>query len=98
RIPYAMLAEELMQFARRTLWDEAAAAFASAPGALDRPFALNCLAASVYDRLARLHADDEYRAVAVIAAGADYRGDAARILSAQSTAVDDLGVERAWYG
>src|SRR5207244_6229805 len=27
RLPYAMLAEELMQFARRTLWDEPAGGF-----------------------------------------------------------------------
>jgi hypothetical protein len=98
RIPYAMLAEELMQFARRTLWDEKAAAFVAAPGARDRPFALNCAAASVYGRLARLHAADEYRAVAVFAADADYRGDAARILSAQSETLGDLGMERALYG
>jgi hypothetical protein len=98
RIPYAMLAEELMQFARRTLWDEAAGVFAADPGMPDRPFVLNCAAAGVYLRIAALHTEGNYRDAAVIATDADYRGDAARILSAQSARLGDLGVERAVYG
>ena len=61
RLPYSMLAEELMQFVARTLWD------AGAPGFVDgepasKPFALNCEAASVLCRLAALHGSDEYLA------------------------------------
>lgn len=98
RIPYAMLGEELMQFVRRALWDEAAGAFAAAPDAREHPFALNCAAASVYCALAALHAEDGYRAAAVISADADYRRDAARILASQSERVPGLELERARYG
>ncbi len=35
-------------------------------------------------RLAALHADPDYRGAAVIAGGADYRGEASRILAAES--------------
>ena len=52
-------------------------------------FVTNCEAACVLSRLAALHRDDEYRAAAVLAVDADYRGDAARILAAQSTRVVD---------
>jgi hypothetical protein len=65
RLPYSMLAEELIQPARR------------AP-AVDLGPA--CAAARVLCRLAALHGDRDYRAAAVIAPGADYRNDAARIL------------------
>ena len=60
RLPYSMLAEELMQGARDV--------------------AVDCDAALVFCRLAALHANAEYRAAAVLAPGADYRADAARIL------------------
>jgi len=68
RLPYSMLAEELIQTSRPALSGPLACATA-------------CAAARVLCRLARLHDDAEYRAAAVIAGGADYRGDAARILS-----------------
>jgi hypothetical protein len=71
RLPYSMLAEELMQIARREPWP-------------DTDLIGQCGAARVLCRLASLHDDDGYRGAAVIAAGADYRGDAARILAAQS--------------
>jgi hypothetical protein len=75
RLPYSMLAEELMQTARRTAPDEA-----------DRDMmVVYCEAARVFCRLATLHDDADYRKAAVIATDADYRGDAARILAAQST-------------
>jgi hypothetical protein len=74
RLPYSMLAEELMQTARRTASDEAD------PDAI----LANCEAARVLCRLAALHGDADYRKAAVIASDADYRGDAARILAAQS--------------
>ncbi|MBI4485914.1 MAG: hypothetical protein HY655_07880 [Acidobacteria bacterium] len=98
RIPYGMLAEELMQFAHRTLWDDDAGAFAAASGARDHPFALNCAAAGVYCALAALHQEEDYRAAAVISAGADYRGDAERILASQSESVPPLALECALYG
>jgi hypothetical protein len=50
-----------------------------------RPFGLNCDAVRVLCRLAALHHDDDYRHVAVVAADADYRSDAERILMAQSS-------------
>ena len=66
-----MLAEELIQDARRGPWDEG-------------DLIVHCGAARVLCRLAALHADDAYRGAAVIATGADYRGDASRILESQS--------------
>jgi hypothetical protein len=74
RIPYAMLSEELVQSARRAWWDGAARRF-------DAPFDVNCDAAGVLYRLAALHRDPQYVSAAVVAAGADYDGDAAAILS-----------------
>jgi hypothetical protein len=79
RLPYSMLAEELMQTARRVDPDRAS------PTA----FVTHCDAARVFCRLAALHDDAEYRKAAVILSDADYRGDAARILAAQSTRVVD---------
>jgi hypothetical protein len=98
RVPYAMLAEELMQFARRTLWDESAGAFVAAAGARDHPFPLNCAAVGVFCRLASLHGADDYRAAAVVVPGVDYRRDAARILESQSVQLDHEGLARAHYG
>jgi uncharacterized protein YyaL (SSP411 family) len=84
RLPYSMLAEELMQFARRSLWDEEAGAFRAST--LDRHQSLidNCNAARVLCRLAALHADPEYVKTAVVAPAADYASDAARVLSRES--------------
>jgi len=58
RLPYSMLAEELMQ-----------------------RHADDCETARVLCRLAALHGNPDYRAAAVVAPGADYRADAARILA-----------------
>lgn len=71
RVPYSMLAEELMAVAVREL----------APGA-DLP--IQCEAVRVLCRLAALHDDPGYRGAAVIATGADYRVEASRILDGQS--------------
>ena len=71
RLPYSMLAEELMAIARRE----------PSP---DADLVIQCDAARVLCRLAALHDDPGYRGAAVIATGADYRADAWRILSAQS--------------
>ena len=70
RLPYSMLAEELIAIAGRD---------ASSAGVV-----IACEAAHVFCRLARLHDDPDYRGAAVIATGADYRAEASRILSAQS--------------
>lgn len=79
RLPYSMLAEELVQHARRTAWDARASVFSDGdPGA--PPFAVNCEAARVLCRLAVLHDRDDYRRAAVVAPAADYRGDVSAML------------------
>ena len=97
-----MLAEELMQYARRMLWTQAG-------GFLDwlgdgtfvrpdeKPFALNCEAARVLRRLAALHDTDEYREVAVIAPGADYRRDATETLTSVAGQYRGHGAAAAIY-
>src|SRR6185503_13251957 len=56
RLPYSMLAEELIQHAQRDAWDVG-------------DVVVHCEAARVFCRLAALHDDPEYRGAAVIAAG-----------------------------
>jgi hypothetical protein len=70
RLPYAMLAEELMQASSRV--------------SAGRDFTIECEAARVFCRLAAVHDDDDYRAAAVIAPDANYRSDASRMLAALS--------------
>jgi hypothetical protein len=82
RLPYAMLAEELFQFARRTWGDEEASLFREERGA--DPFTPNCEAVAFLGALSRLHDDDTYRKAAVLAPGAEYREDARRLISALS--------------
>ena len=97
RLPYGMLAEELVLFARRTRWDDDQAAFRTDEGG--DGFALNCEAARVLCRLASLHHDDDYRHVAVVAVGADYHADAERILTAQALSAHDRDLaDAAAYG
>ena len=71
RLPYSMLAEELMQTARRL-------------PASGEDMAAECAAARALCRLAALHDDADYCKAATIASGADYRADAARMLAAQA--------------
>ena len=97
RLPYSMLAEELMQFVARTLGDPPAPGFVEGDSG-EKPFTLNCEAASVLCRLAALHASDEYQRAAVVAAGADYGRDAGRILQWLAPAAPDLGLAGAVYG
>jgi hypothetical protein len=97
RLPYSMLAEELMQFAARTLGDAAAAGFTDGD-TTSKPFALNCEAASVLHRLSALHRSDEYREAAVIAPSADYGRDAERILRWLAPEVPEAGFAGAVYG
>ena len=62
-LPYSMLAAEVIQFAIRTMWDEAAGNFRDRVAADDPvvPFELNCHAACVLDRLAVLTGDGAYQ-------------------------------------
>jgi len=69
RLPYAMLAEELMQASKRV-------------SAVESEFTVECEAARVLCRLAALHHDADYRAAAIVAPNADYRADASRTLAA----------------
>ena len=98
RIPYAMLAEELMQFARRTSWDEEAGVFTGAGVTADEGFATNCGAARVWCRLASLHAQEEYCAAAVIAPDAAPSAEAERILASPLIASAVRGLACATYG
>jgi hypothetical protein len=84
RLPYAMLAEELVQHARPKLMG-------------DLTFALGCDASTVLARLAALHQDEDYRAAAVIAPGADYAADAGAILERLAGAASGRGLAGAAY-
>lgn len=98
RIPYAMLAEELAEFSRRRWWNDDSGCFGD--DALDGPvmFRLNCEAARVLCRLAALHADQAYRAAAVIGARSACGDDAGRILRAHASVASDSGAAAAAYG
>jgi len=86
RLPYAMLAEELVQHARRT--------FAAA----GLPFALGCDVSAVFARMAALHRDEGYLSAAVIAPGVDYAEDAGRILEQLAPDAPGHGLAGAVYG
>jgi hypothetical protein len=85
RVPYSMLADELVQVALRTPWTS-------------QPFEFNCEAALVCARLAELHRDANYRLAAVTSANGDYGMEAARVLSGQLPQVKDLGPAAASFG
>ena len=72
RLPYAMLAEELLQHARRLWWQDA-------NGAFDASVAVNGVALHVLCNLVALHADTDYRSAAVVAPVAPYADDARRL-------------------
>jgi uncharacterized protein YyaL (SSP411 family) len=63
QLPYSMLAAEVLQFAIRTMWDEAAGAFRDRVETADPlvPFELNCHAACVLDRMSVLTGDISYQ-------------------------------------
>jgi hypothetical protein len=94
RLPYSMLAEELMQFARRSWWDEVRGGFHAGPA----PFASNCESVRVLCRLAALHEDADYRKAAVVANRSDYADDARRTLESLGLSYRDQGLEAARYG
>jgi hypothetical protein len=91
RLPYAMLAEELVVATRRTAWDDAAGLFSAS-------IHLNCEAARVLDRLAVLHRDADYRAAAVLAPDANYARDAGGILENLASHISDEGFPCGVYG
>jgi len=63
QLPYSMLAAEVLQFAIRTMWEDAAGGFRDRTVVEDPvvPFELNCHAASVLDRLSVLTGDAAYQ-------------------------------------
>lgn len=85
RLPYAMLAEELVQTSQRR-------------GAAHTDAASACRAARVLCRLASLHADEAYVGAAVVAGGADYRGDAQRLLDDYAPRALETPRDAALYG
>jgi len=84
RLPYSMLAEELVQTARADF------------GRAD--FVTRCLSVRVLGRLAALHDDTTYRGAAVIKAEADYRHDATELLDTLSASLADPHADVACYG
>jgi hypothetical protein len=91
RLPYAMLAEELIQTTRRTAWDGDAGRFLAT-------FEVNCEAVRVLSRLTTLHANVEYQRVAVLAPNAGYDRDADRILCALRPQLEAGAGDCALYG
>lgn len=91
RLPYAMLADELMATIRRREWDEA-------HGWYGTDVSANCVAAAVSCRLAALHADADYRARAIVAPGATYQNDAQRLLESVSDGWQHDPARAAEYG
>lgn len=87
RLPYAMLAEELLRHLRAELLTSSAL-----------PFATTCDAASALSRMAALHQHSEYRAAAVIAPDADYAADAAAMLERVAAEAHTHGLAGAAYG
>ena len=85
RLPYSMLAEELMRLSSEEIERE-------------RDVALTSDAARVLCRLAALHDDESYRGAAVIASDADYHDDARRLLDRAASLVDGRDVSAAIYG
>ena len=84
RLPYPMLAEELIA--------------AAGPVLANEEFAVSCQTARVLCRLALLHGDDDYRRAAIVAPRADYRRDAEAILERWSAEADRRGAAGAIYG
>jgi hypothetical protein len=98
RLPYSMLAEELVQHARRAWWHERRGGFQDTAGRDSLAHLVaNCSAARVLGRLAVLLEDERYRTGAVFAGGADYRADAERTLASLASSYRDHGADAAPY-
>jgi hypothetical protein len=105
RLPYAMLAEELMTWAVRGWWDEPHGTFSAGGEMPDRAgssalsgFITTCGAARVLCQLAGLHRDDEYRAMAAVGQQIDYGERARRTLSSLDEVYQQFGADSAPYG
>jgi hypothetical protein len=91
RLPYPMLAEELVEAARRRWWDDAAGLFGA-------DFVSNCQAVRVLTRLAALHEDPEYIQTAVSARESTCAADARRAVAALEPMYRAHAAAAAWYG
>ena len=96
RLPYAMLAEELVQFACRTWWDAGRGCF-NGDEDFDT-FVTNSETARVLLRIAALHGDPEYLAHAVVAPAARYGDLALQVLRALRSSSRQYGLGAATYG
>ena len=104
RLPYSMLAEELIETARQIWWDREAGAFSLRnDGEIGQEqeleiLVINCDAARVFCRLATLHADAEYREHAAFNRQVDYVGHARSILAAMASTYRSHGLAAVGYG
>jgi hypothetical protein len=87
RLPYAMLADDLMQFASRLWWLDDLPAGSTLEAVAER-----CEACRVLAHLARVHADPEYTRAAVSAPGFDHLAQADRLLQATAAAAARFGI------
>ena len=90
RLPYSMLAEEILQTARRRWWDT--------ENTFCGGFASICLAVQVCCRLAALHRDADYSASAGVAVSPTYHEDATRMLALLKPRYLDHRTSAAEYG
>jgi hypothetical protein len=91
RLPYSMLAEELVQIARREWWDGDSGGFRG-------NFCANAIGAQLCCRLAALHRDADYAASVVVAPGVSYAQDAERILATRVPVAREHPDDLAEYG
>lgn len=98
RLPYSMLADELVQFAKRTMWDTDCGGFYDDLRRRAKSFVTNCEAARVLCRLQLLYRREQYRSSAVIARDADYAHDAELTLAALDSNAKDEATMAAEYG
>ena len=87
RLPYAMLAEELLQFARRSRWNTDRGLFNTTSN--EHAFTVNCDGIRLLRAVGRWHEDPEYLRVAVVAPDAAYATDAGGALAALDPSCDD---------
>jgi hypothetical protein len=85
RLPYSMLAEELMQTARLRGWHQ-------------EDVSQTCVTVSVLCRLAALHRDADYRKSAVLAREANYRSDAGDLIARRESQPLDNPRDAAAFG
>jgi hypothetical protein len=91
RLPYAMLAEELLRHALGAWWHGTDRSFHAG-------FDVDCTALHVVCRLAGLHATPDYRAAAVVAPSSDYAGDARELAASISNRSGEHPHDAAEFG